>query len=269
MKKLSSSPWLKVITNLLYIALFAKLLSLLLWWFLPANGVDLKQQHNYTQTYKRIDFSNMLAKTKVHITPPKKAQTASMSINNLILKGLYGSGEFGFAIVAKKNAPGATTVVGVGEYYAGYKLKRIEPQSVVFQRGTQEYVLRIKSQQIQQSKHIQPVKNSLSEQEEYKVQRSDIGYYARHPKQIWRDIAIDEVFEGKRIVGFKVKRVKKGSKMAQLGLRKGDMIIRANNQELNSYKAVMDLYANINKIDTLSLIVLRDNQEKEIIYEIH
>ena len=102
-----------------------------------------------------------------------------------------------------------------------------------------------------------------------KVQKNDISFYRKNPDKIWQDVAISEVVKGKKIAGFRVDRIKKDSKIAQLGLQKGDVIIQANNMKLDSYQAAMDLYKNIDTIDTLELVVLRNNQEKEIIYEIH
>ncbi|MDQ7068989.1 MAG: PDZ domain-containing protein [Sulfurimonas sp.] len=71
------------------------------------------------------------------------------------------------------------------------------------------------------------------------------------------------------MVGFKVNRIKANSKMATLGLQKGDVITKANNIELKSFKDALDLYKKIDKIETISLVILRNNQEREIIYDIH
>ena len=64
-------------------------------------------------------------------------------------------------------------------------------------------------------------------------------------------------------------RVVRGSKMAALGLQKNDVIIRANNIELTSLKSVTDLYANMKNINAIEIVVLRNNQEKELVYEIN
>ena len=82
-------------------------------------------------------------------------------------------------------------------------------------------------------------------------------------------IAINEVMKNGKIKGFKIMRIDKNSKFATLGLQKGDVIIKANNVDLTSYKAVMDIYKNINKLSELDLVFLRNNTEKELVYEIN
>lgn len=60
MSKLSNSIMLSVFTKLLILLAIAKTLSLALWWFLPADGVELQVQDNYKPKYQRVDFKNML-----------------------------------------------------------------------------------------------------------------------------------------------------------------------------------------------------------------
>ena len=49
----------------------------------------------------------------------------------------------------------------------------------------------------------------------------------------------------------------------------GDVIIKANNKELKSYADALDIYKKIGTLQALELVVLRNNQEKEIVYEIY
>ena len=101
------------------------------------------------------------------------------------------------------------------------------------------------------------------------ISRTDIDFYSKNPKEIWKDISIVEVKNAGKIEGFKVTKIKKNSKMAKLGIQKGDIIIKANNIELKSYKDAMNLYGKINDLDTIQIVLLRNNQEKEIVYEIN
>ena len=271
MQKISSTKLISIATTLAALLLVAKLLSLLLWWFLPSEGVELNVKNSYQAKYQRVDFKNMLQKIAVKKEQKKSEQTA-YSINSLILKGLYGSRLNGFAIVAKKAAPKKTTIVSVGESYAGYRLKEIYINSVIFVKGGKEYLLKLNSKSSSNiSGHVKRVskKSASSELSEQSVSKKDIEFYSKNPSKIWKDISINPLKENGKIKGFKVTRIKAGSKMAELGLQKGDVIIRANNVKLSSYRDAIKLYNSINTIDTISLVVLRNNQEKEIIYEIH
>ena len=64
-------------------------------------------------------------------------------------------------------------------------------------------------------------------------------------------------------------RIKAGTPFATLGLRQGDIIIKANNKPMTSYKDALEIYKGIDKLEALQLIVLRNNQETEIVYEIN
>jgi len=267
MSKVSNS-YLNVLIKLLILLAAAKAIALALWWYLPDDGVEIKENHNFNPPYQRVDFRNMLSKSSgINAVQNKNiVQNNSVGITSMILKGLYGNKNKGFIIVALKSNPKKTSIVAVGENYSGYKLKSILPNGVLFTKAGKEFILKIKS--VKTSAHAS-VTAARVESPTHSVSRQDIKFYEKHPDQIWKDISIMEVKNGKKINGFKVLRVRKNSKMDKLGLKRGDVIIRANNVELNSYKSAFDLYKKINKIDTLQLVVRRNNEEKELVYEIH
>lgn len=273
MQKLSNTKLLPVITTLLILLLVAKLIALVVWWFLPTDGTELNAKKSYQAKYQRVDFKNMLIRAKVDKpTAQTQAKTTAYSINSLVLKGLYGSKFHGFAIVAKKSALTETTIVGVGESYAGYKLKEIALTQVIFTKAGKEYVLALQKDAKSKYDHaVQRVKQSTNESgvKETKVSRQDIRHYSKNPTQIWKEVAIAPFMKNGKIDGFIVNRIKAGSKIAELGLQKGDVIIEANNVRLSSFNDAMKLYKNIDNIDTIALVVRRNNQEKELIYEIH
>jgi len=271
MIKLSNSKFLSIGVTLLSLLLFAKVIALVLWWYLPNEGVDLKVKKSFSVKYQRIDFKNMLYPINIPTKkqPKKEVVSNAYNINNMILNGLYGGKTSGFAIIAKKSSPKKTTIVGVGEVYEGYTLKEIHIDYVVFIRNAKEYVLKLESKK-NDNKYISKVQTRSSKGgNEYSVNKNDIKYYSRNPSQIWRDIAISEVRKNGKITGFRVNRIRPNSKMATIGLKVGDLIVKANNVELKSYRDAIKLYNDIDKIDVLELTVIRNNQEKEIIYEIH
>ena len=277
MQNLSNTKFLPILVKLFVLLLVAKIIGLLVWWYLPSEGVELNAKKSYQAKYQRVDFKNMLVRAKVVKETKTQEQAFStgtaFSINSLLLKGLYGSKFSGFAIVAKKSSPRKTSIVSVGEVYAGYKLKEIALQEVYFTKGGKDYALSLPK--TSQKSYVKPVRrsrhsvNANDTESEKTVTKQDIKYYSSNPSRIWKDIAIAPVKRGRKIVGFKINRIKKGSKMAMLGLQKGDIMIRANNIQLTSFNDAINLYKKIDTIDTISIVVLRNNEEKEIIYEIH
>jgi len=275
MQKPSNIKLLAIVTKLLILLLVAKIIALGVWWYLPSEGVELNSSQSYLVQYQRVDFKNMIGPAKVQsASSPQETQerssTPSYSINSLVLKGLYGNRINGFAIVAEKKSTTKTTIIAVGEIYQGYKLKEIELDQVIFTKLGKDYLLKLeKSSRQNFSRSVKRVHRGGDDESEHRVSKQDINFYSKNPNQIWKDIAIAPVKRNGKIEGFKINRIKRGSKMDMLGLKKGDVIIEANNIKLSSFKDAINLYKNINKIDTIALTVLRNNQEKEIIYEIH
>ena len=271
MTKLSKSYLLSVLSILLVLLAVAKAMSLLLWWFLPNDGIELKVDENYKPKYQRVDFTNMITASKQR-TKAQSTQKNSTSTNitNMLLKGLYGSKYKGFAIVALKSSPVKTSVISVGEEFSGYVLTEILADGVVFRKNEKDYVLKMfvgKGKKNVRS-FIKPVKY-IDDSLPKKVSKADIKEYAKDPKKIWNDIAIVEVRKGKKIEGFKVTRVKRNSQIASLGLQKNDIIIRVNNMEMTSYKQALKLYKEIDTLKNIEIVVMRNNQEKELVYDIN
>jgi type II secretion system protein C len=182
----------------------------------------------------------------------------------MVLKGLYSKNGKGFFIVALNPSHDKTTIVSVGDEFSGYTLKTILSNGIVFVKAGKEYTLNIKSGST--DSFIVPVKDDSDTKN---VSHSDIEYYKKDPKNIWRDISIVEVKQADEIIGFEVTRVAEKSIMESIGLKKGDIIIKANNVGLKSYKDALDFYNKIDMLNTLDIIVMRNNQEKELIYEIN
>jgi len=261
MIKISNTKITTFFTNILLLLAFAKGLSLLMAWYLPSEGVDVESRKNYQHQYQRVNFSNLIAEEQ---SQTQGMQSSSMGITNMLLKGLYGLGAHGFAILAVKSNPLQTSIVAVGEDYQGYMLMSIEVGSVIFEKGMQEYTL-----EFEQSSTSTSLSSMDSEVEPLsEVSRQDIAFYAKDMKQIWKDISIVEVKDGGKITGFKVTKINPKSKFASLGIKKDDLIIKLNNVTLESYKDALEVYNKIEKIDTIQVVVMRDNQEKELVYEI-
>ena len=271
MQKLSNSTLLKILSRLLILLVIAKLISLVVLYLLPGEGVELSVQESYQPKYQRVDFKNMLSSPQRSQSAKREVVQSGVSMTNMILKGLYGTKNSGFIIVALKSRPKDTNIVEVGEVYEGYTLTQIEKSSAIFIKNSTKYTLHLDSSKIDAK--IGKVKKKTQSYDEpisqKVVSKNDIEHYAKNPKDIWREISIIEVKEGNKIKGFKITRIAPNSKMATLGLRKNDLIIKANNVVLKSYRDALNIYAKIKDIDVVQIVVIRDGVEKEIVYEIN
>lgn len=266
MSRVSKIPTSFFVT-LLVLLLVAKMIGVALFWFLPLEGKELQKHYSFTPDFVHVDLARAfgIKKTKAE-TGPISTYMPSSSISSLVLKGLYGNDKKGFALVAKKGNENKVAIVAIGESFEGYKLKSIGVEGVVFTRGGRDYALKL-----EKSKKIEANVSYEAEDEGtlHRVDNHDVEYFAKHPGEIWKNISIQEKRKDGKIVGFEVRWIKPGSKFASLGLKKGDLIIKANNKRLQSYKDAVDIYKKIDKLDEISIVVLRNNQEKELVYEIN
>ena len=275
MIKLSNSKLLSIFFKLLLLVLVAKSISLIFLFLLPSDGEELSIENNYQPKYQRIDFSNMIFNEKItkETKDVTSVSTNALSISNMVLKGLYGTKNSGFVIVALKSTPAKTTIVGVGEVYSGYTLIHIASKNATFEKNSKEYILWLDMKSETSDLITLVTKNKTKvvakELSQKTVTRDDISFYAKNPKQIWKEISIVELKENGKIKGFKITKIDSKSKMATLGLQKGDVIIKANNVVLKSYRDALNIYTNIKDIDVMQIVVIRNGIEKEIVYEIN
>lgn len=264
MNKISNSSVMKFIMRVTVLFAVAKSISLAILWYLPKDGITQSSNKNYVAMYQKADFKNMLQSTNKGTD--EGSVNRGTAISHLVLKAIYATQKRGFVIVAKKADPKQTSIVAIGEQYEGFTLSSISKQSALFYKNSEEYVLELESISPKEQRVAKGDAEPLSRVD---VSRKDISYYAKNPQEIWKEISITEVKEGKEIKGFEVKGIKKGSKFESLGLKKGDVIVKVNNVVLKSYKDAIDIYKNIENVSGVALVVMRDNQEVELVYEVN
>ncbi len=279
---LNFSPSLmRFIRNVLIIILVAKAISLVMLWFFQSEGVHHHSSSSKMPVYKRYNANNFIKPTKKPdirqatepTTEEQKELTAyGPNISNMMLKGLFKRKNGGMVIIALKAKPNNSEVIGIGEDFEGYQLKLILENGAVLEKGGKTYSLYFSEEKqnesykrLRKAKAVAPQDDGSIKQ----VAKTDITHYAKNVKQIWKDIGIVEVKKDGKITGFKVTRIRPNTPFANLGLRKGDIIIKANNKEMKSYKDAIAIYKGIDKLEALELIVLRNNQETELVYEIY
>ncbi len=271
---------MRFVRNMLIIILVAKALSLVMLWYFAHEGVHYHPNNSKLPEYKRYNANNIIKPTKK--PDPKTASEPTSeeaqelaaygpNISNMVLKGLFKRKSGGMVIIALKAKPNDSEVIGIDEVYQGYTLTKILENGAIFDKGGQTFSLYFSEEQQQDRYASKPSSTrQLSDDGGIKqVAKNDITHYAKNVKQIWKDIGIVEVKKAGKITGFKVTRIKPNTPFSNLGLRKGDIIIQANNKPMTSYKDAIAIYKGIDKLEALELIVLRNNQETEIVYEIY
>ncbi|MEN4053657.1 MULTISPECIES: PDZ domain-containing protein [Sulfurimonas] len=268
MKKLSNNSVVKILLTLGLLVVLAKAIALIALWMLPASAVRMDNEGVSSHPYYHINFNKLIGATRKQVTQ-EIASKQALSMDNFILHGLYGNEKEGYIIISTKKEPKKTDIIGIGEKYKGFRLEKIFLNYVVFTKNDKQYILHLRAKFAKKTKRVPQPTISQGQERVYEVKRSDIGYYSKNVAQIWRDISIKEIGKNGSFEGFKVAKIRPHSKIATLGLQSGDIITEVNGKKLKSYKDVLQIYQNINKLDAISLQIKRGNTQKEIYYEIH
>lgn len=269
---------MRFVRNVLIIILVAKAISLVMLWYFQSPGVHYHASNSKMPEYKRYNVNNIINPTRAPDPDSAAGPTSDEAqelaaygpnIANMVLKGLFKSKTGGLVIIAMKSKPDDSEVIGIDEAYQGYTLKKVLENGALFLKNGATYSLYF-SDELQDAQSAPKAAGRQEDEGGIKqVAKSDITHYAKNVDAIWKDISIVEVKDGGKITGFKVTRIKPNTPFAQLGLRQGDIIIKANNKPLTSYKDAIAIYKGIDKLEALELVVLRNNQETEIVYEIY
>ena len=255
-----------ILTRLIIIVIIGKLIGLFLLWLLPNESIDFYEQKKMLPPYHPYTV-NMIIEPQV-VLKGDKSDTIYLEsgIRTMLLKGIYHKKDAGFVIVAMKLRPNKTEILGIGDKFEGYTLVEIKPSSAIFERASHHYTLELIRTDLAslRKKHA-----PFIEGEPYQMSRMEIQEYAKNFGQILEDINIIEVKSRGELKGFKITRIRPNTPFSYLGLRKGDIIIKVNNEPLKSYADALNIYQNIDTLNEIELIVLRNNKEKELRYEIY
>lgn len=244
-------------------AFIVKLLMVAAAFFLPATGVDSVpfESEGFYAGYKP---SKLFALSKPQKKVKKKAPV--YKLDNLTLQGVYDDPSMPFIAVLDKKE---VELISKGEVFKGYKLIEVHAAYAVFDKGGKHYELRFKEEKKSVKESIlEAAPEVINEGEAVFVKRKEIRHYAKNFEDIWKSVKIQEIVKNKRLQGFEVQWVKKGSIFEKIGLKKGDIIVGANNKKFKSLSQVFKLYNNVDSIDSMKLTVIRDNQQRELEYEI-
>jgi len=263
MKSLSEIDWFSRMTVLAVMALVIKVVMMAAAFFLPVAGID-GVPYQPASIYDGYHPSRLFALAGKKGPEPKK-QAPVYKLDRLTLKAIYDAVASPFIVVEDNRK---TVLISKGETYKGYRLIEVHPDRAVFEKGGRHYEIRFKESKVKGSTITQAAPEIINEGEAVFIKRNEIRHYARHYDDIWKNVKIKEVIKNRHLQGFRVTWVKKGSVFEKVGLRKGDIIIGANDKKFKSLSQVFKLYNNMDKIDSMKLTIIRDNEERELEYEI-
>jgi len=275
MKQIINTKHLSTIIFFLSIIVVVKVLWLLVSLFLlPSSGEEYTQEGKAKALYYRVKLTNAAAAIAPVANRTPKAPVVS-SMRGIKLLALYNASDALVVTVAKGSK---TTVLGKGEKIDGFTLISAGSNYAMFSKDGKEFKLSlIKVKNSGKSNVTAPrvgdKKNSsegsiIEEDGKKLIKRNLLTSYTKDVDKIWKDIGISENKVNGKLNGFRINFVKRGSDFEKLGLKRGDLLMAINAEELNSYNAAMGFFKDIENIENLTLTVLRNGTIKEIEYEI-
>jgi len=280
MKHLFKPEVFKGILSLLVLLLIVKTIwfvAEVLW--LPTKGINEVDKTSAKSLYYRVKLTpNKVAAPTVK---PTKIVKKEGSIKEITLLAIYNASDLTVITVLHK---GKSKVMGRGDEINGFVLEGAGNNFATFSKNNKTYkVMLVKSKTSANAiKSISPVTSSkpvssgngaigkVIDLGDHKViDRSLIDHYTKNMDDIYKEVGLTEVKNGKDLKGFRFTFVRKGSPFEKLGLRRDDVIRSINGQEINSYNAAFGMYKNIKNIDNLTLVIQRGKEEMELEYEIN
>ena len=268
--------------NLLIGVLLVLLLLKMVWFVLQSiwlseSGVD----HTQKRTAKPLYYRVKVAPNTVKPVAPKPVQVTD-TIKDIHLIGIYRDSKNAVVTVQYK---GKTKVLAKGESIRGYMLDDAGEDYALFLKNGKSYKLLLYVPKKKKgSSSIVPVQSAPSAGTSAKkayphgeiidagdrriIEKDLLTHYTTHVDEVFKNIGIQDYRKGKKLEGFKVTFVKRGSPFAKLGLKRGDILKAVNGQPLTSYSAAFDTYKQMDDISNITLTIQRGKKEMELEYEI-
>ena len=275
------SEVIKIIVVSLAIVAIVKLFWTVVSLYLPIEGVDAEPVHSGGKLYYRYRLASSIKKplSKHTSTTKRKRYT----IRDLKLIAVYHDSENNIAVIQNR---GKSIVMVEGDTIHGFTLKQVDIDSAIFEKDNKEYQLKLPNKSIggysKESSHpsnranhshiykkkYEIHRNLYENSHKVQIDRENIESYMQNMDKIWKYISLSDIRKDGRVVGFRVRYIRKGSFFEKLGLKRGDKIIAINGEEIRDYSIPMKIFKNINDIDSLALTVERRGKRVELNYEI-
>lgn len=186
------------------------------------------------------------------------------------LSALYRDTKQGFAGIDDGSA---TTFVDFGKLYKNrYRLIEISSDHATLYAYGKKMRLKLGEEGSLSVKEMVteyiPDRSQMAVAENVEISKATINRYTYNSKETWKNIKISEAKDGNQLIGYKIDRIEAQTPFAQLGLIAGDVIVSVDNKQIDSYASALWAYNSLLKNAALKITVMRNNQPKDLEYEI-
>jgi len=263
---INSNVVFNYLTTFLSILVIATIINVVLYSILPKQGIYTKTENN-----NEIEFVNYESlyknNKKLKIVKRTNQSNDNKSLKNMILKAIYSKSEMeGWIIVQKSASDTNSYIIEQGEKFSGFKLIRFYNDYVIFQKNSNEFKLKMKSEK--NSNIYQMINNNLKniiiDKNIVRIKRDYINKQIKDKNNILKTIMIKA-----KSSGIEIRKIEKNSFFEKLNLKERDIIQSVNNSKMNNYNQLLNLYNNMKNMDLLIVKIKRENKNMEIRYEIN
>jgi type II secretion system protein C len=188
------------------------------------------------------------------------------------LKGLYRADTGSYASIYDGKE---TTIVPLKGVYKGvFHLIGLNNRVAIFKGYGKNYPLRLGEDdnlsRLQKVTRlvVDPIDEISKGKQTLSIPYESVMKQVNELHTIHKSIDISESKNGSKFMGYRINAIATDSLFSQLGLQKGDVINSINNHKLESFGDVLMIYARLPQLRSIRLSVLRNNHQKEIVYEI-
>ena len=260
--------------GLIILALGARLLAVLVAFFLPPISSAAYCREDGTETVKPMPFA---AAFGLRESPPaplpveKPRETVSLQ---------------GYQLMATMIASPSMVIVKHGRKHRllaigdaldnGYVLREVRKERARFEKDGMHAWLSLPKSKMGSSVSIVPDDATIKEALEA-IRKEENTYYVPKKlvskmadlKKIFRYISIMPAQKNGQLFGFTVTRVKQRSVFDKMGLYRGDIIVKVNGKPLKSEADAFAYFNRIHQLDALTITVKRGPMLEDLRYELY
>ncbi len=249
------------------------------YFILPKEGISINKSKIGETLYYRY---NLASEDQLEEIKPiaQKKHKKSIAMRNMVLTAIYSQEER--SVIVVKKGP-KSYVLATGDNIDGFVLQYATAKSAYFKKSKKTYSLKMTNKKSKQSSSVDNLvqapkssktkenvgKNTISTTGDTReIPKSMIEKYSSDFRSIIRDIGLRPYRQDGQISGYKVRFIRHGSPMSKLGLKKGDIIKAINGEEIIDPSVPMSFIKKASKLESLTITIQRQNQDKDLEYEV-
>ncbi|NPA13543.1 MAG: PDZ domain-containing protein [Aquificae bacterium] len=223
------------------------------------NTAYIKQLFNYREETKKEEKEQDRKQTET-----TNQEEYTVPVKDIKLLGIITVGNRSYALM---EINGRKVMVSTGERVGDYKVVKIHKYKVILLKDGSLYSVSISPSE----RGLSDGRNKGKQTEEryrYTLDRDEVKSLTKDLGRIFKKVAVIPVVKNGETQGYKLRYVSPRSVLYKYGFRTGDIIVAVNGMPVKTPEEAFKVYSLIRNEPTVRVKVIRNGEEKEILYEI-